>query len=102
MKCIGSLWKGEEWETALNKHSVCSDCYFEIVYKDLNCNSLIKDAEFEFAFYRLLGYGNRFKRHTTKIPTQYYNLIEELRIKIPEKFKKVNEQGRGIKEEYIK
>jgi len=101
MKVTGSLWKGWEWEKAINEHIKTGDCYFEEVFEDVNKEYLIRESEFCFKYYRLLGYGNRFKRYTTKIPLKYYPILEDLKTKFPGKFIKVNEYGQKIKEEFI-
>ena len=73
----GSLWIGCEWEKAIKEHIKTSDCYILEVYKDVS-NSLLK-SEWVFDCYKLMGYGNRFKKYKTIIPKRYYKLIDSLK-----------------------
>ena len=88
----GSLWIGWEWEKAINEHIKTSDCYILEVYKDKS-NNLLKN-EWIFDCYKLMGYGNRFKKYKTIIPKKYYSLIKSF--KPNKKFKIVDNFGNKI------
>ena len=90
----GAIWYGWEWETALKEHAKTSDCYFLEVYADESSNLL--SCNWKFKKYQIMAYGNRFKAHKTSVPKRYNELIENIKIKHPDKFKTVNKWGECI------
>lgn len=82
----GMLWFGWDWKKAIKEHIKTNDCYILEVYKDVS-NNLLK-SDWVFDCYKLMGYGNRFKKYKTIIPKKYNSLIESL--KPIEKFKIVD------------
>ena len=93
MKVTGSLWKGKEWEDAINLHSKTSDCWFGKVYIDTS-NSFM-NHNYKFSHYCLMAYGNRFKKYKMKVPERYNNLIKEL--EGLGKFENIDKYGNRIK-----
>ena len=89
----GMLWFQWEWKKAINEHLKTSDCYILEVYKDISNNLLTN--EWVFDCFKLMGYGNRFKEHKTRIPKRYNDLIRSL--KPNDKFKIVDNFGNKIK-----
>ena len=88
----GNMWLGREWEEAINDHIKTADCWFEECYIDRS--ESLMDRDYQFAFYKLASYGNRFRKYSTKIPTRYNSLIESL--KPNDKFKITDKWGNKI------
>lgn len=90
----GMLWFGWDWEKAINQHIKTNDCYILEVYKD-ESNNLI-DHKWVFDCFKLMGYGNRFKKYKTKIPNKYLIQVVNLRKENLNKFQIVDKYDNKI------
>ena len=90
----GSIWYGWKWEKALTEHAKTSDCYFLEVYID--DSSCLSSCNWRFEKYQIMAYDNRLKAHKTSVPKRYNELIENIKIKHPDKFRTVNKWGECI------
>lgn len=69
-----SLWMGETWNTAIEKHFKTADCWFEEIHTYKNPDTLMDDATV-FSHYLMCAWGNR-KKYQNRIPIKYNAKIE--------------------------